>query len=178
MEIVNCLLIGFNLGSYSLGTRSPNHYIYSIANGKSLKVLYTHPKNLDKTLEIFHFPEIVQLVSDSTPITQSSINPQQNKKQKPTTFGLIIYKHYTHTHTHTHTHTLFLIPPDQHQKQNEKKPLDLASVLISFSYSRNTKKNSSTRQIKLTRVANSRRVIHKSCMTRCFPRVPVFQPKQ
>ena len=76
MEIVNCLLIGFNLGSYSLGTRSPNHYIYSIANGKSLKVLYTHPKNLDKTLETFHFPEIVQLVSDSTPITQSSINPQ------------------------------------------------------------------------------------------------------
>ena len=85
MEIINCLLIGFNLGSYSLGTRSPNHYIYSIANGKSLKVLYTHPKNLDKTLETFHFPEIVQLVSvpHQSPRVASTPNRIKNKNQPP-----------------------------------------------------------------------------------------------
>ena len=50
-------------------------------NGESCKVPYTHPKSLGITLERFHFPETVQVFSNSTPITQSSINPQYNKTQ-------------------------------------------------------------------------------------------------
>ena len=74
-EIENWLPIGYNLWSSWLGTRSHNCYICSSANGKSLQVLYTHPLSLVITLKIFHFPETVQVFSNSTPITQSSINP-------------------------------------------------------------------------------------------------------
>ena len=47
------------------------------------------------------------------------------------------------------------------------KTLDLPSILISFSNTRNKKVNSSTRQIGLTRVTNSWAVAHKSWMARC-----------
>ena len=53
----------------------------STTNGESLKVLYTHPKSLGKTLETFQFPETVQVFSKPTLINQSSINPEQNKNQ-------------------------------------------------------------------------------------------------
>ena len=45
--------------------------------------------------------------------------------------------------------------------QNDKT-LDISSVLISLSYNRNKKKNSSTKYIGLTRVTNSRTIVHKS----------------
>ena len=46
------------------------------------------------------------------------------------------------------------------------KTLDSPSVLISFSYTRNKKKNLSTRKVKLTRVTNSQEVTHKTWMAR------------
>ena len=46
------------------------------------------------------------------------------------------------------------------------KTLDSPNVLISFSYTRNKKKNLSTRKIKLTRVTNSQEVTHKTWMAR------------
>ena len=55
-------------------------------NGTSLKILYTHPQSLGTTLETFHFPETVRVFSNSTPITQSSINLQKNKNQPPLAF--------------------------------------------------------------------------------------------
>ena len=65
------------------------------------------------------------------------------------------------------------LPSSFHQKQKDKT-IDSPRVLISFSYTRNKKKSSSTRYIRLIRVTNSRSVAHKSWMARCFPRVPVF----
>ena len=59
----------------------------STANGKSLRVLYTHPKSLGITLETFHFPESVQVFSNPTSITQRrKINHQWlNHLQTPHT---------------------------------------------------------------------------------------------
>ena len=52
--------------------------------------------------------------------------------------------------------------------RNKKgKALDLPSILISFSNTRNKRANSSTTQIGLTRVNNSQAVAHKSWIARC-----------
>ena len=67
----------------------------STYNKDSLKLLYTHPQGLRITLKTFHFPETMQVLSNPTPITQSSINPQCPIGQKPTIIGLIIHKHST-----------------------------------------------------------------------------------
>ena len=48
----------------------------SSAKGRSLQVLYTHPKSLGITLETFHFQEAVQVFSNPTRITHSSFNSQ------------------------------------------------------------------------------------------------------
>ena len=58
---------------------------------KSHNILNTHLQSLGTTLEAFHFPETVQIFSNPTLITKRSINLQQ----KPTTIGLIRYKHST-----------------------------------------------------------------------------------
>ena len=42
---------------------------------------YMHIHSLGITLETFHFPETVQVLSNPTAITLSHINPQQNKNQ-------------------------------------------------------------------------------------------------
>ena len=60
--------------------------IILIGNPQSLlerifKVLYNHPWSFGITLETFHFPRTVQVLSNTTPITQSSINPHNNKNQ-------------------------------------------------------------------------------------------------
>ena len=49
--------------------------------------------SLGTTLETFNFPETMQVFLNPTPITKSNINLQQ----KPTTIGLIRYKHAKHT---------------------------------------------------------------------------------
>ena len=67
--IENWLPIEFNL---TLITTT----LCSTTNGESLKVLYTHPLSLGITLETFQFLETVQVLSNPTPITQSSIKPQ------------------------------------------------------------------------------------------------------
>ena len=63
------LPIGFNL---ALITTT----LCSTTNGGNLKVLYTHTQCLGITLETFHFPETVPVLSNPTPISQRSINPQ------------------------------------------------------------------------------------------------------
>ena len=55
------LHIGFNLALITTK-------LCSTTNGESLKVLYTHPESLGIILEIFHFPETVQVLSNPTPI--------------------------------------------------------------------------------------------------------------
>ena len=46
-----------------------------------IKQLLNYFYSLGITLETFRFPEIVQVFSNPTLITQSSINPQQNEDQ-------------------------------------------------------------------------------------------------
>ena len=59
--------------------------------------------------------------------------------------------------------------------RNKKgKALDLPSILISFSNTRNKKANSFTRQIELTRVNNGKAVTHKSWMARCSTQTQGF----
>ena len=48
-----------------------------------ITVLYIHPKSIATTLEIFPFPEAVQVFLYAIPITYSSINSHQNKNQPP-----------------------------------------------------------------------------------------------
>ena len=69
MGIKNWLPLGFNLALTTIK-------LCSATNGESLKVLYTHPQSLGITLETFHLPETAQVLSNPTPITQSSIKPQ------------------------------------------------------------------------------------------------------
>ena len=42
-----------------------------------------HPQSWHNWLETFHFPKTLQVLSNLIPITQSRINPQQNKNQPP-----------------------------------------------------------------------------------------------
>ena len=119
--------------------------------------------------------------------------------QKPTAIGLIIYKRSTHTYTklrylgcsspetklsHTggnkrNSRTLFPSSFDLINTRNKNnKTIGSVSVLISFGYTRNKRKNSSTRQISLTCLTNGWADVDKRRMVKCFPRAPGFYPKQ
>ena len=60
--------------------------------GRVFKVLHIHPWSIGITLETFHYPETVQ-------IPYSSLI-----EEKPTTIGVIIYKHSTQTKLRHRTH--------------------------------------------------------------------------
>ena len=77
---------------YFRGGRDKNFQDWGLS---ILGVLLLHPKSLGTTLEIFHFPEAVQVFLNATPITYSSINSHWNKNQPPLVF--IIFKYSTHT---------------------------------------------------------------------------------
>ena len=102
-------------------------------------------------------------------------------RMKTTIIGLIIYKHSTLTRLHHLARemtegnfgdlSLNLTP------ETKRRSLRLSSAFISFSYTSNTEKDSSTRQAILTRVTNSRAVAHKNWMaevkskTSCSPSI-------
>ena len=69
---------------------------------------------------------------------------------------------------------------DLHETQKQQDEIfDLCRVLISLSNTWNKNaQNSSTRQIRLTRMTNSRVVAYKSWMASCSTPVPGFQLKQ
>ena len=123
------------------------------------------------------------MFSNPTPITQSCINPQQNKNQPPQ------LNHLQTLHTHTPSYATLIavglrgssqtpgvaegnmdsssFPSSFYlikTRKREKKTLDSPSVLISFSYTSNKKQNSTPSQIKQTCVTNSQAVTHKICM--------------
>ena len=80
-----------NWGSPDWQRKVTTTTLSSAITEKSHNILNTHLQSLGTTLETFHFPETVQIFSNPTPITKSRINLQQ----KPTTIGLIRYKHST-----------------------------------------------------------------------------------
>ena len=106
-------------------------------------------------------------------------------RMKTTIIGLIIYKYSTLTSIHHLArqmtegnfgltfvpHSLNLTP------ETKRRNLRLPSAFISFSYTSNTEKDSSTRQAILTPVTNSRAVAHKNWMaevkskTSCSPSI-------
>ena len=53
----------------------------------------TEMKSWTDPASSFHFPETVQVFSNATPITQNSINPQQNKNQSPLAKPSAITRH-------------------------------------------------------------------------------------
>ena len=107
----------------------------------------------------------------------------------------------THSHTHTHTKLCQLaggrsegklsnswgskrkswthLPStfDLINTRNKKIKPQIYSQCSFYSAAPITKKNSSTRQIKLTCVTDIRAVTHKSNIARCLSRVAGFQPK-
>ena len=133
--------------------------------------------------QLIHFSETVQVFSNNTPITQSSINPQQNKNQPPLAYSSRNTPHTKLCHlacgrsegelsnpggnkrkSWTHVPSSFHMINTRYKKD---KTLHSPSFLLSFSCTRNKKKkNSSTSQERVTRVS----VVHKSWIAKCFPR--------
>ena len=116
-------------------------------------------------VETLHFPETMQVQSNPTLITQSSIDLQQNKNQPPPAQS----SKTLHTHTHTKLRHLYRsnkrkswthLPSSINTRNKKNKTLDSFSVLILYSYTKNRKKNSPTQKIKF-----SRAVAHKSWVT-------------
>ena len=82
-------------------------------------VLLLHPKSLGTTLEIFHFPEAVQVFLNATPITYSSINSHWNKNQPP----LVLSSSST-------PHTLIGTTPIQEGQRRSFPTLDLHKKIL------------------------------------------------